>query len=82
MSNWLLGHENGQFYRPRGLAFSNNKLLYVVDVRNYRVQVFQQDDKFSFSFGNRGSNPRHFPYPVRIAIDHNNNVLVVDYLAT
>ena len=75
------GHENGQFYQSRGLAFSNNKLLYVVDGRNYRVQVFQQDDKFSFSFGKRGSNPRHFLYPVRIAIDHNSNVLVVDYLA-
>ena len=40
--------------------------------------VFQQDDKFAFSFGNRGNNPGQFQYPVRIAIDPNNNVLVTD----
>ena len=72
------GDKNGQFNRPRGLAFNNNKLLYVVDGGNHRVQVFQQDDKFAFSFGNRGNNPEQFQFPVRIAIDPNNNVLVTD----
>ena len=75
------GNKNGQFKYPRGLAFNNNKLLYVVDGGNYRVQVFRQDDTFSFSFGNRGSNPGQFQCPVRIAIDPNNNVLVTDYWA-
>ena len=73
------GDTNGQFNYPRGLAFNNNKLLYVVDGDNHRVQVFQQDDKFAFSFGNRGNNPGQFQFPVRIAIDPNNNVLVTDY---
>ena len=73
------GDKNGQFNHPRGLAFSNNK-LYVVDGGNHRVQVFQQD-KFTFSFGNRGNNPGQFQYPVRIAIDPNDNVLVTDYVA-
>ena len=72
------GNKNGQFYFPRGVAFNNNKLLYVVDGSNYRVQVFQQDDKFAFSFGSRGSNPGQFQSPVKIAIDHNSNVLVTD----
>ena len=72
------GNKNGQFDRPRGLAFNDKKLLYVVDGANYRVQVFQQDDKFAFSFGNRGSNPGQFQLPVRIVIDHNNNVLVTN----
>ena len=75
------GNKNGQFNHPRGLAFDNNKLLYVVDGRNYRVQVFQQDDTFAFSFGNKGSNPGQFQRPVRIAIDPNNNVLVTDHYA-
>ena len=48
------GSNNGQFKCPRGLALNANKLLYVVDGDNYRVQVFQQDDKFAFSFGNPG----------------------------
>ena len=57
------GNKNGQFNYPKGLAFNNNKLLYVIDGYNYRVQVFQQDDKFAFSFGNRGSNPGQFQCP-------------------
>ena len=60
------------------MAFNNNKLLYVVDSENHRIQVFQQDDKFAFSFGSRGSYPGQFQSPVRIAIDPNNNVLVSD----
>jgi len=72
------GNKNGQFNQPRGLAFDKNKLLYVIDGNNYRVQVFQQDDTFAFSFGNKGINPGQFQYPVRIAIGLNNNVLVTD----
>ena len=72
------GNKNGQFKYLRGLAFNNNKLLYVVDGGNFRVQVFQQDDTFAFSFGNIGSNLEQFQRPVRIAIDPNNNVLVTD----
>jgi len=72
------GNKNGEFAGPRGVVFSSNKMLYVVDGRNHRVQVFQQDDKFSFSFGSRGSNPGQFQFPVRIAIDADNKVLVSD----
>ena len=75
------GDRNGQFNRPRGLAFNNNKSLYVIDGYNHRVQVFQQDDKFAFSFGKKGKHPRQFQFPVRIAIDPNNNVLVTDHRA-
>ena len=73
------GNKNGQFNGPRGLAFNNNKWLYVVDGDNHRVQVFQQYDKFVFSFGNKGNNPGQFQCPVRIVIDpNNNNVLITD----
>ncbi|XP_065917752.1 E3 ubiquitin-protein ligase TRIM71-like [Dysidea avara] len=74
-----VGNNNGQFYAPRGLVFSSNKMLYVVDGYNHRVQVFQQDDKFAFTFGSEGSNPGQFQRPVRIAIDTDNRVLVSDY---
>ena len=72
------GNKNGQFNRPRGLAFNSNKLLYVVDGYNHRVQVFEQDIMFVFSFGNKGRNPGQFQFPVRIAVDPNDNVLVTD----
>ena len=73
------GNNNGQFYHPRGLVFSSNKMLYVVDTGNTRVQVFQQDDKFAFTFGSYGSNPGQFQFPLRIAIDTDNKVLVSDF---
>ena len=72
------GNNNGQFNGPRGLVFSSNKMLYVVDRYNHRVQVFQQDDKFAFTFGSKGSNPGQFQCPVRIAINTDNRVLVSD----
>ena len=75
------GKKSGEFYYPRGLAFNNDKLLYIVDGDNYRVQVYQQHDKFAFSFGNRGRNPGQFQFPVGIAIDQDNNVLIADYYA-
>ena len=74
------GNNNGQFDTPRGLVFSSNKMLYVADADNHRVQVFQQDDKFAFTFGSYGSNPGQFLYPVRIAIDTDNRVLVSDLI--
>jgi len=73
------GNNNDQFDYPSGLVFSSNKMLYVVDNGNNRVQVFQQNDKFSFTFGSKGSNPGQFQYPVRIAIDSDNKVFVSDY---
>ena len=75
------GKKNGQFNYPRGLTFNSNKLLYVVDRSNCRVQVFDKDDTFAFSFGSGGNNPGQFQLPVRISIDPNNNVLVTDYHA-
>ena len=72
------GNNNGQFDEPRGLVFSSRKMLCVVDRGNQRIQVFE-DDKFAFTFGSKGSNPGQFQYPVRIAIDTENKVLVSDY---
>ena len=75
------GVKKGQFYCPSGLTFNYSKLLYVVDRDNHRVQVFNKDDTFAFSFGNRGNNPGQFQFPVKISIDPNNNVLVTDFTA-
>ena len=72
------GTSNSQFFNPKGVAFNSNKFLYVLDGGNHRVQVFQPDDVFSYSFGNEGSGPGQFQFPGRIAIDPSNNILVSD----
>ena len=74
------GSEDGQFNTPRGLAFSGDKLL-VVDGDNHRVQVFKQNNDFSFSFGSKGQGPGQFQQPVKIAVDRNANILVSDQVA-
>ena len=74
-----IGNNNNQFDYPSGLVFSSTKMLYVLDKGSCRVQVFRQDDKFAFTFGSKGSNPGQFQFPVRIAIDIDNKVLVSDY---
>ena len=43
-------NKNGQFNGPRGLAFNNNKLLYVVDGCNHRVQVQYFNKMISLPF--------------------------------
>jgi len=72
------GSNNGQFKTPRGLVFSSNKMLYVVDRYNHRIQVFHENDKFAFTFGSKGSDPGQFQHPIRIVIDTDNRVLVSD----
>ena len=73
------GSKNGQFHFPKGLAFSSNNMLYVVDGWNHRVQVFHPNDTFAFTFGSRGSNPGQFQFLARIAIDIDNKVFVTDH---
>ena len=70
------GSGNGQFICPQGLAFNSKGLLYVVDVYNYRVQVFNNNNNFLFKFG---SKPGYFQDPRYIAIDSSDHVYVTDY---
>ena len=42
------GNKDGQFSEPRGLACNNNKLLYVVDGKNHRIQVFNKGNDLFF----------------------------------
>ena len=47
------GKEDGEFDQPNGLALSSTGLLFVGDLGNQRVQVFDtnQNNKFLYSFG-------------------------------
>jgi hypothetical protein len=46
------GSDNGQFLRPHDLEFDNqNKYLYAVDRDGNRLQVFDKNGTFHFTFG-------------------------------
>ena len=64
----FMGGENGRFKLPYDLAVSSSGKVYVVDVYNNRVQVFDLDGNFINKW-----NPR---YPTGIAIDKFENVYV------
>jgi len=73
----------GQFHYPRGLAFDHHRgLLLVADCYNHRVQVFSCDDdgsSFVSKFGEYGRQPGQFKNPAAIAIDHDQDrILIVD----
>jgi hypothetical protein len=50
------GTGEGQFLRPHDLEFDNdNKLLYAVDRDGNRIQVFDINGTFQFTFGQEGN---------------------------
>ena len=70
------GSMEGQFDHPQGLCFNRKGSLYVVDIGNYRVQVFQEENyEFQFKFGSKAQ----FRQPYSIAVDSSDQVYVTDY---
>jgi len=76
---------DGLLYFPSGLLFDHHRgLLLVVDFWNHRIQVFSCDDddddgSFVSKFGKYGSQPGQFFHPYGIAVDHDQDrILITD----
>ena len=68
-----------QFSCPTGIAYNaKNRMVYVVDLDNCRVQVLNSDLTFSSSFGKLGGGRGQFNSPWGIACDSTGKVYVVD----
>ncbi len=81
IADYLYHHQPGQFRLPDYMCVSpDQKSLYVSDRWNHRVQVFDLDGHFKFTFGSPGSGPGEFQEPKQIAFDRDGNVFVVDRL--
>ena len=73
------GTGDGQFLRPHDLEFdSNNNLLYTVDRDGNRIQVFDKNGTFQFTFGQKGTADGEFLVPYGLDVDHAGNVWVAD----
>ena len=78
------GNDDGEFSSPEGLALSeDNKLLYVADTNNDRIQILSiadSSDSISFSdeFGTQGNDDDEFDSPRDLAINDNQQLYVVD----
>ena len=63
--------------KPVGVVFSKDK-LYVTDIGDHKVKVFDKQGKLLLQFGREGSNPGEFRFPVGIASDKSGRIYVAD----
>lgn len=73
-----VGSKDGEFFFPTNLALGPNKLLYVTDTGNFRVQQFTLNGEFIKRFGSIGSGLGKFARPKGLTLDKNGNLYVVD----
>jgi DNA-binding beta-propeller fold protein YncE len=72
------GTEDGKFNFPINLAVDKNGRVYVMDMFNFRVQIFNADGKFESKFGSIGDGLGQFSKPKGIAVDSEGHIYVVD----
>ncbi len=70
--------DNYLFYEPVAVASDQRGNIYVLDSKNFRIQVFDKDRKFLRSFGRRGQGPGEFGRPECIDLDDSGNIYVGD----
>ncbi|MGB8930962.1 MAG: SMP-30/gluconolactonase/LRE family protein [Anaeromyxobacteraceae bacterium] len=75
------GAENGQFNFASHLAVASDGRLFVADMLNFRVQVFDPEGQFVTSFGQVGAGgPGYFDKVKGVSFDTFGNIYVADTL--
>src|SRR5574340_786066 len=67
----------GQFAFPQGVSVESSGHVYVTDLGNRRVEKFDNNGNFLFTFGTKGSGDGQFNAPVGLAIS-SDSIYVVD----
>jgi len=72
------GPRPGHFSGPRGIAVDRAGRVFVADRGYCRIQVFDQDGRFLYMWGTKGSAPGQFLSPWNLALDAAGQVYVTD----
>ena len=73
------GSRPGELKSPAGLAFDKDDNVYVTEIANNRVQVFDKTGKFLTMWGQKGSGNGEFGNLHGIIVDkHTGSVYVAD----
>ncbi|XP_076269032.1 uncharacterized protein LOC143201698 [Rhynchophorus ferrugineus] len=77
-----MGHEGkelGQFLRPQGLICDDRGWLIIVDSKNFRYQVFNENGEFLWAVGRQGlPDPGYFDRPSAVCLDPEGHIIIVD----
>ena len=68
----------GDFAKPSAVAVDRDGNLFVADMLNARIEIFDADGNFIRTFGKRGDGPGYFAMPKGVAIDSDGHVWVAD----
>ncbi len=71
--------DQGQFQKPMGVAVDFYGRIFVTDVADATVKVFNANGKKVGTLGGRGENPGQFVYPNCITVDNQDRILVGDF---
>jgi len=72
------GQAPGEFARVRALALGPDRLLYVADACNHRIQVLTRDGAFVREFGKAGAGPGEFNLPYDLSFAPTGELYVVE----
>ncbi len=73
------GTGEGKVMDTKGLAFDSSQHLYVGDIDNIRISVFEHSGKFLKNIGKKGIFAGEFNVPYGLAFDANDDLFVVSY---
>lgn len=67
----------GQFTEPSGVAVNAQNDIIVADTNNHRIQIFDNEGRFKFQFGECGKRDGQLLYPNRVAVVKSSGDIIV-----